>query len=69
MYVDGGLGNTIFNGQRMQTWVYGIGGRLLLTDSWAIRLDMRNHLFEFDLLGDRSLNQHYELTVGASYFF
>ena len=69
MYATGGLGNTVFNGQRMQTWVYGVGSRLFFTDSWAIRLDMRNHLFKFDLLGDRELEQHYELTLGASYFF
>jgi outer membrane beta-barrel protein len=69
MYVDGGIGNTIFNAQRMQTWVYGVGARLFFTDSWAIRLDMRNHLFKFDLLGQRELSQHYEFTLGGSYFF
>jgi outer membrane beta-barrel protein len=69
MYVTGGIGNTIFNGERMQTFVYGIGSRLLLTDSWALRIDARNHLFKFDLLGHRDLEQHYELTLGASYFF
>ncbi len=69
MYATAGIGNTIFNGERMQTWVYGFGGRLLLTDSWGLRLDMRNHLFEFDLLGQRELSQHYELSFGASYLF
>jgi len=69
MYATGGLGNTVFNGQRMQTFVYGFGARLLFNDDWAMRVDARNHLFKFDLLGDRDLAQHYELSLGVSYFF
>ena len=69
MYATGGLGNTVFNGQRMQTWVYGFGARLLINDDWAVRFDARNHLFKFDLLGQRELSQHYEFTLGGSHFF
>jgi outer membrane beta-barrel protein len=69
MYATGAIGNTIFNGERMQTWAYGFGTRLLWNDNWALRIDARNHLFKFDLLGERDLAQHYELSLGVSYFF
>jgi outer membrane beta-barrel protein len=68
-YVTAGLGNTIFDTERAQTWVYGVGSRLFFGDSWAVRVDVRNHLYKFDLLGQRQLSQNYELTAGASYFF
>ncbi len=68
-YVTAGLGNTVFDGQRMQTFAYGVGSRVFLNDHFAVRVDARNHLFRLDLLGKRTLTQNYELTFGASYFF
>jgi len=68
-YLTAGLGNTIFDTERAQTWVYGVGSRLFFGDHWAIRVDARNHLYRLDLLGQRQLSQNYELTAGASYFF
>ena len=68
-YITAGLGNTLFNGWRAQTWTYGVGSRLFFGDNWAVRVDARNHLYKFDLLGQRQLSQNYELTLGGSFFF
>ena len=68
-YVTGGIGNTVFDGQRMQTWVYGFGSELFFNDRFAVRVDARNHLYHLDLLGERKLNQSYELTAGVSVLF
>lgn len=68
-YVTGGIGNTVFDGQRMQTWVYGFGSELFFNDHIAVRVDARNHLYHLDLLGERKLNQSYELTAGVSVLF
>jgi len=68
-FVTGGIGNTVFDGQRMQTWVYGIGSELFFNDWLGVRVDARNHLYHLDLLGERKLNQSYELTAGVSVLF
>ncbi|HEY9028722.1 MAG TPA: outer membrane beta-barrel domain-containing protein [Burkholderiaceae bacterium] len=69
VYATGGIGNTVFDGQRMQTWVYGFGTELFLNKWFAVRADARNHLYHLDLLGKRELNQTYELNVGVSVLF
>jgi outer membrane beta-barrel protein len=69
VYLTGGLGNTVFDGQRMQTWVYGVGSELFLNKWFGVRIDARNHLYHMDLLGKRELQQNYELTAGVSVFF
>ncbi len=68
-YVTGGIGNTSFDGQRMTTWVYGVGTEVFFNDWFAFRVDARNHLYHLDLLGERKLNQSYELNAGVSVLF
>ena len=69
MYVIGGLGNTSFDSQRMQTWNFGVGAKLFLADWVALRADVRDHVYTLDLLGRRSTTQNPELTVGFAFFF
>ena len=68
-YVVGGIGNTAFDGQRMQTWVYGVGTELFFNKWFAFRVDARNHVYHIDLLGKRELNQNFELNGGVSVLF
>jgi len=69
MYVIGGLGNTSFDSQRMQTWNFGVGAKLFLADWVALRADVRDHIYTLDLLGKRSATQNPELTLGFAFFF
>lgn len=69
MYAIGGVGNTSFDSQRMQTWNFGVGAKLFLADWVALRADVRDHIYTLDLLGKRSATQNPELTLGFAFFF
>jgi outer membrane beta-barrel protein len=69
MYAIGGIGNTSFDSQRMQTWNFGLGAKLFLADWVALRADVRDHIFTLDLLGKRSTTQNPELSLGFAFFF
>lgn len=68
-YVVAGVGSTRFLEQRQQTLNFGFGMRLLLSDRFALQVDVRDHVFSLDLLGRRESTQNLELTAGASYYF
>ena len=68
-YVIGGVGSTRFNGQKRQTINLGFGLRLILSDRFALRADVRDHLFSLDLLGKRQSTQNLEVNVGLGVFF
>ena len=46
-----------------------MGYRLLLTDSLAWRLDVRDHIFDRDTFGDDEITHNIELSTGLSFFF
>lgn len=73
LYIIGGIGNTSlrigFDNQRKQTFNFGFGARVFLADWAALQIDMRNHMFELDLLGKRQRTQNLEMTLGATFFF
>jgi len=69
IYLMGGIGSTDFVDQRKQTLSFGLGVRLMLAERWAVNVDMRDHLYSIDLLGERDSTQNLELTAGLSYFF
>jgi outer membrane beta-barrel protein len=69
IYVVGGVGSTKFANQRRQTLNVGFGFRVLLSDRFAVRVDMRDHIFSYDLLGVRQNTQNLELTTGIAYYF
>lgn len=69
MYAIGGLGNTSFDSQRMQTWNFGVGAKLFLADWVALRADVRDHIYTLDLLGKRGSTQNPEVTLGFAFFF
>ena len=69
LYVIGGAGSTTFAGDDRFTLNVGAGYRFLATDWLAIHLDMRDHIFDIDLLGDNKTTHNLETTAGLSIFF
>lgn len=68
-YLIGGGGNTDFLGDNWFTVTLGAGYRLLLNDSIAWRVDVRDHLFDRDTFGDNETTNNVELSTGFTYFF
>lgn len=69
LYIIGGMGNTEFAGSDRLTLNIGGGFRLLATDWIALHIDVRNHIFNIDILGEDKTSQNLEITFGVSAFF
>jgi hypothetical protein len=46
-----------------------VGYRLLMTDSVALHVDFRDHLFDIDLLGEEKTAHNLEAHIGFTVFF
>ena len=68
-YLIAGLGSTRFAGDDRFTVNFGAGYRFLLTDSVALHLDFRDHLFDIDLLGEEKTVHNLEGHLGFTVFF
>lgn len=69
LYLIAGLGSTRFAGDDRFTVNFGAGYRFLLTDSVALHLDFRDHLFDIDLLGEEKTAHNLEGHIGVTVFF
>lgn len=69
LYLTAGLGSTRFAGDDRFTVNVGAGYRFLLTDSVALHLDFRDHLFDIDLLGEEKTVHNLEGHLGVTVFF
>jgi outer membrane beta-barrel protein len=69
LYLIGGVGSTDFNGQNNATFNFGLGWRAWFKDSFALQVDVRDHVFSLDILGQRQSTQNLELTFGATFYF
>jgi len=69
LYLTAGLGSTTFAGDDRFTVNVGAGYRFLLTDSVALHLDFRDHLFDIDLLGEEKTAHNLESHLGITVFF
>ncbi len=69
LYVSAGLGSTRFAGDDRFTVNFGAGYRFLLTDSIALHIDFRDHLFDIDLLGEEKTVHNLEGSLGVTVFF
>ena len=69
LYLIGGLGSTEFAGDDRFTVNVGFGYRFLLSDSIALHLDFRDHLFDIDLLGEEKTAHNLEAHLGFTVFF
>ncbi len=68
-YLIGGIGSTTFAGDDRYTINYGFGYRFLATDWLAVHADVRNHVFDMELLGEKATTNNLEMTLGLSIFF
>lgn len=69
VYLIGGVGNVNFNDENNTSFNFGIGVRVLPADWLAIRAEMRDLLFESDLLGKNEIKHNFELMLGISAYF
>jgi outer membrane beta-barrel protein len=68
-YVTGGVGSTRFAGDDRFTLAMGAGYRLLLNDRLAAHIDVRDQLFDIDLLGSNQTSHNLETGLGVTVFF
>lgn len=68
-YVIAGAGATEFAGDTRFTVNAGAGYQVLLTDSLAVHLGVRQHLFRIDVLGSEKTAINTEVSAGLSVFF
>ena len=69
IYLIAGLGNTSFAGSDKLTINLGGGFRLLATDWLALHIDVRDHIFNIDILAEDKTAHNLEVTFGVSAFF
>jgi len=69
VYLVGGVGNVNFNGENHTAFNFGIGVRALPTDWLSVRFEMRDHMFDSDLLGRNELKHNFETTLGLTAYF
>ncbi|VAX12471.1 hypothetical protein MNBD_GAMMA24-1831 [hydrothermal vent metagenome] len=68
-YVIAGMGSTRFAGDDRYTINYGFGYRFLASDWLALHADVRNHVFDMELLGAKTSTNNLEMSMGLSVFF
>jgi outer membrane beta-barrel protein len=68
-YIIGGIGTTTFANENHATFNFGGGYRILLNDWFAMHIDMRDYVFDSDLLGQNKRTNNFEATVGLTVFF
>jgi outer membrane beta-barrel protein len=68
-YVIGGVGKTTFAGDDRFTLNLGVGMRIMPLDWFAIHADVRDHIFDIDLLGQEKTTHNVEAHVGVTFFF
>jgi outer membrane beta-barrel protein len=69
LYVIGGVGSTDFGGDNRFTINAGLGYRLIATDWLAFHVDVRDHFFKSDLLGEEETLHNIEFGGGLTLFF
>jgi outer membrane beta-barrel protein len=69
LYVMAGVGNTEFADDSHFTYNIGTGYRFLVNDWVALHLDIKDHIFESDLLGTDKYTHNLEATIGLTAFF
>lgn len=68
-YLMAGAGITEFAGAERFTLNYGAGYRFFATDWLVWDLGARDHVFEMDILGEKTSTHNLEFRTGLSYFF
>lgn len=69
LYLIGGVGSTAFAGEEHFTYNLGAGVRLLARDWLALRLDVRDHIFEHEIFGEALRTNNLSAQLGLSIYF
>jgi outer membrane beta-barrel protein len=69
LYVVLGLGNSEFAGDDRFTINYGFGYRLLFMDAFSVNADLKNHMFDMDVFGDRIKTNNVEYSLALGWYF
>jgi outer membrane beta-barrel protein len=69
VYVIGGVGKTDFGGDDRFTLNVGLGLKLMPLDWMAVHADVRDYIFDNDLLGQEKTTHNLEARIGVSFFF
>ena len=69
LYLIAGVGNTEFADDSHFTINIGAGYRVLLNDWIALHIDIKDYMFDSDLLGTDKTTHNLEATTGLSVFF
>jgi len=69
LYIIGGAGITRFAGDDLFTVNFGAGYRFLANDWLGLHIDVRDHMFEIDLLGIKKSTNNLEVHGGFTVFF
>ena len=68
-FVTVGGGSTDFGGESQFTLSLGAGYRVLITDYFALRIDVRDRIFNSEIIGEEKDTHNIQYTLGATYFF
>ena len=68
-YLVAGIGSTQFAGDDRFTVNGGFGYRVLPTDWVAVHFDVRDHIYDIDLTGEKKIVNNLEAHLGLSIFF
>nr|WP_297348845.1 outer membrane beta-barrel domain-containing protein [uncultured Glaciecola sp.] len=69
VYFTFGAGSTEFGGDERFTISAGAGYRLLFTDFWALKVDVRDHVFTSDIIGIEKDVHNFAITLSTTFFF
>ena len=62
-------GSTEFAGDEHFTLSLGVGYKVLLTDYFSLRLELKDHLFNSELIGNEKTTHNIQYGLGATFFF
>lgn len=68
-YIIAGLGNTDFAGDERHTINYGFGYRILFFDAFSFNVDLRDHLFDMDVFGEKVETHNIEYSLALGWYF
>ena len=68
-YLMFGVGNVEFNDEDEFAYNLGFGLKILPTDWLSVRLDVRDIVYETDLLGDNEFTNNFEISANLGLFF
>ena len=69
LYVDLGMGGVKFAGDTRLAVTLGVGYRLMLFDFSSVYIELRDHTFNMDVLGESKLTNNFEMNLGYSFYF